>query len=385
MQTKDTTHQYIMDTYARFPLTLVQGKGVYAYDEEGNDYIDLGAGIGVNSLGFCNEGWTAAVAKQAATLQHVSNLYYTAPAAELAGRLCASGHFAKVFFGNSGAEANECAIKIARKHSCDHYNPERTEIITLQDSFHGRTVTTLAATGQESFHKHFFPFTEGFVFAKPEIDAVKKAIHENTCAIMLECIQGEGGVNILSEAFVQGVAALCKEHDLLLLVDEVQTGIGRTGALFAFEHYGIQPDVISLAKGLGGGLPIGACLCTEELKDVMGAGTHGSTYGGNPVVCAGANYVMEQVNRPAFLAEVTEKGDYLAEKAAALPGVQSVRHKGLMIGIVLEKDNAKEVTKQCLQHGLLVLTAKNDIRLLPPLTITKEEIDQAITRLAKAL
>lgn len=385
MQIKDTTHQYIMDTYARFPLTLVQGKGVYAYDEEGNDYIDLGAGIGVNSLGFCNEGWTAAVAKQAATLQHVSNLYYTAPAAELAERLCASGHFAKVFFGNSGAEANECAIKIARKHSCDHYNPERTEIITLQDSFHGRTVTTLAATGQESFHKHFFPFTEGFVFAAPEIDAVKKAIHENTCAIMLECIQGEGGVNILSEAFVQGVAALCKEHDLLLLVDEVQTGIGRTGALFAHEQYGIQPDIITLAKGLGGGLPIGACLCTEALKDVLGHGSHGSTYGGNPVACAGASYVLEQVTQPGFYEEVKEKGHYLAEKLRAIPGVASVRHKGLMLGVVLSDASAKEVAQKCLDHGLLVLTAKDIIRLLPPLTITLDDIDEALTRFTRAL
>lgn len=385
MQSKEQTHTYIMNTYARFDVVAVRGEGVRLWDAGGKEYIDMGAGVGVNALGYSDPGWVAAVCRQAGTLQHTSNLYYTAPAAELAESLCKGSGFSRVFFTNSGAEANECAIKLARKHSTDAHAETRNEIITLENSFHGRTVTTLSATGQTEYHRHFFPFTGGFVMAKATLSAVEAAIGKNTCAIMIECIQGEGGVHILEEDFVQGIEKLCRKHNLLLILDEVQTGIGRTGALFGYQHYGVRPDIITLAKGLGGGLPIGACLCTEELKDVLGNGTHGSTYGGNPVACAGARYVVQTINNEGFLSEVTEKGDYLAKKAAALPGVQSVRHKGLMAGIVLEADNAKEMAKKCLEHGLLVLTAKEVIRLLPPLTITREDIDEALDRFASAL
>lgn len=385
MNTKQQTESYLMNTYARFPVELVQGKGARVWDQEGKEYIDMGAGVGVNSLGYSDPGWAEAVCAQAGLLQHTSNLYYTQPAAKLAAKLCENGPFRKVFFTNSGAEANECAIKLARKHSTDAHGDARNEIITLNDSFHGRTVTTLSATGQDGYHKHFFPFTQGFVIVQPELSAVETAIGENTCAIMIECIQGEGGVNILDEDFVQGVEQLCKKHGLLLIVDEVQTGIGRTGTLLAYEQYEIQPDIITLAKGLGGGLPIGACLCTEALKDVLGHGSHGSTYGGNPVACAGASYVLEQVTQPGFYEEVKEKGHYLAEKLRALPGVAAVRQCGLMIGIVPEEVPPKKIAKKCIEHGLLVLTAKDVVRLLPPLTITRDEIDEALRRLHSVL
>lgn len=385
MNIKEISKENMMPTYARFDIVLKEGKGVYVTDSEGKEYIDLGAGIGVNSLGFCDEGWVEAVSKQAATLQHTSNLYFTYPASLLAEKLCKDSIFDKVFFGNSGAEANECAIKLARKYSIEKYNKERNEIITLEQSFHGRTVTTLAATGQESFHKYFFPFTEGFAYAKPELESVKEKISDKTCAVFIECIQGEGGVNILSKEFIQGVEKLCKENDLLFIIDEVQTGIGRTGSMYAFENYNVEPDIITLAKGLGGGLPIGACLCKEELNNVLSTGMHGTTFGGNPISCAASLYVLERMEKDNISESVKEKGDYFAEKLEALKGVESVRHMGLMIGIVPKEGTAKEIATKCLEEGLLVLTAKDVVRLLPPLTITKDEIDEAVVRFEKAL
>ncbi len=369
----------LMPTYGRFPVALVKGKGAVAEDCEGKQYIDFTSGIGVNCLGYCDDGWVAAVTRQAATLQHISNLYYSDVQTELAARLCDLTGYSKVFFCNSGAEANECAIKLARKYSCETYGPQRTRIVTLENSFHGRTVTTLAATGQEAFHHYFYPFTEGFSYAKANsMDSIRAHVDENTCAVLIELVQGEGGVCPLSPAFVRDLAAYCKERDILLLVDEVQTGVARTGTLYCYEQYGVVPDVITSAKGLGGGVPIGACLCTEALGGVLSAGQHGTTFGGNPIACAAALEVLSRVSTPEFLAEVTQKGEYLRQKLASLPGVAEVRGRGMMIGIVLQKDNAKEVASACVQNGLLVLTAKTLLRLLPPLNIRYEEIDRGL-------
>ncbi len=308
MNTKEKDLQYIMHTYGRYDVALKSGKGVVAYDEDGKRYLDVSSGIGVNSLGYCDDGWLQAITAQAGTIQHMSNYFYSKQASDLAETLCKLTGLAKVCFGNSGAEANECAIKIARKYSFDRYGADRNVIITLQNSFHGRTVTTLSATGQDVFHNYFFPFTEGFKYAEPNnLDDFKNHIDESVCAVMLEVVQGEGGVNILDKDYVQTVAALCEKNDILLIVDEVQTGVGRTGKLFAHEHYGIKPDLMTVAKGLGGGLPIGVCLCGDKLKDVMSPSTHGTTFGANPVVCAGANYVLSRVANDAFLDEVGEK------------------------------------------------------------------------------
>ncbi len=378
-QIKDDDSQNIMHTYGRFNVALVKGKGAKAWDESGKEYIDFTSGIGVNSLGYSDDGWVKAVSQQAATLQHISNLYYSPLQTELAKKLCSVTGFSKVFFANSGAEANECAIKLARKYSFEKYGKERTEIVTLENSFHGRTVTTLAATGQDVFHNYFFPFTEGFSFAKAnDMDSVKSKVNKNTCAVMVELIQGEGGVNPLEKSFVKELADYCKENDLLLIIDEVQTGVGRTGTFYCYEQFDIQPDILSSAKGIGGGLPMGACLCTEKLAEVMSAGTHGTTYGGNPIACAGATEVVNRVADKEFLNAVTEKGNYMREKLSAMKGISEVRGMGMMIGVVLEKDNAKEVASKCVENGLLVLTAKNLIRFLPPLTITKEEIDKGL-------
>ncbi|MEE0930882.1 MAG: aspartate aminotransferase family protein [Acutalibacteraceae bacterium] len=378
-QIKDDDNQNIMHTYGRFNVALVKGKGATAWDESGKEYIDFTSGIGVNCLGYCDDGWAEAVSKQASTLQHISNLYYSPLQTELAKKLCKITGFSKVFFANSGAEANECAIKLARKYSFEKYGQTRTEIITLENSFHGRTVTTLAATGQEVFHNYFFPFTEGFSFAKAnDMASVKEKVNKNTCAVMIELVQGEGGVNPLEKAFVKELADYCKEKDLLLIIDEVQTGVGRTGTFYCYEQFGIQPDIISSAKGLGGGLPMGACLCTEKLAEVMSAGTHGTTYGGNPIACAGATEVINRVAEKEFLEDVAEKGKYMRKKLSTMEGVKEVRGLGMMIGVVLEKDNAKEVATKCTEKGLLVLTAKTLIRFLPPLTITKEEIDKGL-------
>ncbi len=376
----------IVNTYARFDVCLERGRNATATDVEGKSYIDFGSGIGVNSLGYCDEGWTEAVIGQLRKLQHCSNLYYSLPDIALAEKLCSLTGYRKVFFANSGAEANECAIKTARKRSFDRYGEGRNRIVSLVNSFHGRTVTTLSATGQDSFHQYFFPFTEGFIFANAnDIDDLISKLDDTVCGVMMELIQGEGGVMPLEPSFVAAVQALCRENDLALIIDEVQTGIGRSGRLLACEHYGIRPDLVTLAKGLGGGLPIGAVLMNETYADVMGAGAHGSTFGGNPVVCAGGVEVLNRIANETFLNAVTEKGAYIREKLTAIEEVEGVDGLGLMLGIRLKTKKAAEVAKACVENGLLILTAKSKLRLLPPLTITKEEIDRGLAILAGVL
>ena len=386
MNTKEKDLKYIMHTYGRYDVALKSGKGATAYDEDGKKYIDVSSGIGVNSLGYCEDGWAEAVSAQAKTIQHMSNYFYSEQASDLAEKLCTLTGLSKVCFGNSGAEANECAIKIARKYSFDKYGADRNEIITLKDSFHGRTVTTLSATGQDVFHNFFFPFTQGFKYVQAnDIELLKSEINDKTCAVMLEVIQGEGGVNILDKTYVQSLVKLCNEKDILVIIDEVQTGIGRTGKLFAFENYDISPDLVTVAKGLGGGLPIGLCMCNEKLKDVMTPSTHGTTFGANPVVCAGANYVLDKVADESFLAEINKKGQYLEEKLLKLPKVKAVRRMGLMVGIELESGDAHDIAVKCVENGLLIITAKTLLRMLPPFVITYEEIDEAVQILENTL
>ena len=386
MNTKEKDLKYIMHTYGRYDVSLKSGKGATAYDEDGKKYIDVSSGIGVNSLGYCEDGWAEAVSAQAKTIQHMSNYFYSEQASNLAEKLCTLTGLSKVCFGNSGAEANECAIKIARKYSFDKYGADRNEIITLRDSFHGRTVTTLSATGQDVFHNFFFPFTQGFKYVQAnDLELLKSEINDKTCAVMLEVIQGEGGVNILDKTYVQSLVKLCNEKDILVIIDEVQTGIGRTGKLFAFENYGISPDLVTVAKGLGGGLPIGLCMCNEKLKDVMTPSTHGTTFGANPVVCAGANYVLDKVADENFLAEINKKGEYLEEKLLKLDKVKAVRRMGLMVGIELESGDAHDIAVKCVENGLLIITAKTLLRMLPPFVITYEEIDEAIQILENTL
>lgn len=382
---KDIDKKYVMNSYNRYDLEIVEGMGCYCYDVDGKEYLDLSSGIGVNSLGFCDMGWVDSVTQQVCKLNHTSNLYYSQPCAILAEKLCKRTGYDKVFFCNSGAEANEGAIKIARKYSFDKYGNGRDKIITLVNSFHGRTVTTLAATGQEVFHNYFFPFTEGFLHAKAnDIDSVKALLDDSVCAIMAEMVQGEGGVIALDKQFVEQLRALCDEKDLLLIVDEVQTGMGRTGKLLASMHYGIKPDVTTLAKGLGGGLPIGAVLADEKCSGVLGYSMHGTTFGGNPIVCAGANYVVDTMN-DEFLKEVEEKANYFREKLAQLPEVESVSGLGLMIGLKLKSKTASDVVKEGIKKGIIMLTAKDKIRLLPPLTITYNDIDKAMSILSTLL
>lgn len=379
LNTKEKDLKYIMHTYGRYDVALKSGKGAIAYDENGKKYIDVSSGIGVNSLGYCNDGWVEAVAKQAGTIQHMSNYFYSEQSSNLAEKLCTLTGLSKVCFGNSGAEANECAIKIARKYSFDKYGEGRNEIITLKNSFHGRTVTTLSATGQDVFHNYFFPFTEGFSYVEAgDMNALKNTANKNTCAVMLELIQGEGGVNILDTSYVQSLVKFCNENDILVIVDEVQTGVGRTGKLFAFENYEILPDLVTVAKGIGGGLPIGLCMCGEKLKDVMSPSTHGTTFGANPVVCAGANYVLDTITADGFLDEVNKKGAYIEEKVSKFKNVKNVRRMGLMIGIEFENGNAHDIAVKCVENGLLIITAKDLLRMLPPLVITYDEIDEAL-------
>ena len=386
MNTKEKDLKYIMHTYGRYDVALKSGKGAVAYDENGKKYIDVSSGIGVNSLGYCNDGWVQAVTKQAGTIQHMSNYFYSEQSSNLAEKLCTLTGLSKVCFGNSGAEANECAIKIARKYSFDKYGEGRNGIITLKNSFHGRTVTTLSATGQDVFHNYFFPFTEGFSYVEAgDMNALKNAVNKNTCAVMLELIQGEGGVNILDKDYVQSLVKFCNENDILVIVDEVQTGIGRTGKLFAFENYEILPDLVTVAKGLGGGLPIGLCMCGEKLKDVMSPSTHGTTFGANPVVCAGANYVLDTITADGFLGEVNKKGAYIEEKVSKFENVKNVRRMGLMIGIELKSGNAHDIAVKCVENGLLIITAKDLLRMLPPLVITYDEIDEALKILENTL
>lgn len=378
--------EYVANTYGRFPVAIKEGKGALCKDFDGKEYIDFSSGIGVNSLGFCDEGWVSAVTKQLTTLQHISNLYYTEPCINAAKLLCDKTGMKKVFFSNSGAESNEGAIKCARKYSYTKYGEGRNKVITLINSFHGRTVTTLAATGQDVFHKYFFPFTEGFEYVPAnDIDALADAIDNSVCAIMMELIQGEGGVMPLDHEYVKKVRTLCDEKDIILIVDEVQTGVGRTGKLFCFQNYDIMPDVVSTAKGIGGGLPLGCVMFSEKTENVLVAGDHATTFGGNPVATAGAEYILEKMN-DNFLNEVTEKGEYMRKKILNMPHVVGIDGLGLMMGIRLDDGIiSSDVVKKGIANGVLLLTAKAKVRLLPPLNITYEEIDRGLEALSKAL
>lgn len=379
MKSKDIIEEdkkYIAGTYARFPVAFKEGKGSRLYDYDGREYVDCGSGIAVNIFGVNDEEWKNAVIAQMNSIQHASNLYYTKPQADLARLLCEMTGAKKVFFGNSGAEANECAIKAARKYGEIKYGADRKQIITLKESFHGRTLATLAATGQDAFHKYYGPFPEGFVYADPTIEGVEACVNENTCAVMIECIQGESGVNVLDKDFVQTVEKLCRERDIVFICDEVQTGNGRTGRLYAYQAYGVSPDIVTTAKGLGGGLPIGACMLFEKCAGVFGYGDHGSTFGGNPVVCAGAYSILSRIDEK-LLQSVREKGEYFREGLKKIDGVKEVTGMGLMIGIHTDKP-AAEVANECMKRGLLVLTAHSNVRLLPPLTISKDDIDFAL-------
>lgn len=379
MSTIEQFNKYVMPSYGRYDLVLDSGSGRQAVDENGKEYIDFGSGIGTNSLGYCNENWVRAICDQAHKIQHTSNYYYTKVQADFAKALCETAGYTDMFFGNSGAEANECAIKIARKYSFDKYGKGRSNIITLVNSFHGRTLCTLSATGQDVFHNYFFPFVEGFVNVEANnIGDLRSKLDDTVCAVMFEYIQGEGGVMALQQEFVDEIYRLCAERDVLTIADEVQTGVGRTGKFLAGDNFGKKADLTTLAKGLAGGVPIGVCLSGEKCANVLTAGTHGSTFGGNPISCAGGLAVLETVNKPGFLDEVARKGAYIREKLLTSPEVASVSGMGLMIGIELKNKKAGDVVKAALDKGLLLLTAKTKIRLLPPLTITYEEIDKGL-------
>lgn len=374
-----TDNEYVANTYARFPLVLKEGKGSLVYDETGREYIDMGSGIGVTSFGIADDEWQAAAAKQLGKLQHMSNLYYTEPCAELAKLLCAKTGMKKVFFANSGAEANECAIKTARKWGCENKGEEYSTIVTLVNSFHGRTITTLAATGQEHYHEDFGPLTPGFVYAEAnDLESVKKLVADNkVCAVMFECVQGEGGVIPLTAQFVQGLAELAEKENFLLIADEVQTGNGRTGELYAYMNFGIKPDIVSTAKGLGGGLPLGACLMGEKTGNVLKFGDHGSTFGGNPVCCAGALSIISRIDG-ALLSQVKQKSKYIVDELSGADGVESVSGMGLMLGIKTKKP-VKDVLNECMANGVLCLTAKDKLRLLPALNIPMDVLEKAVS------
>lgn len=373
-----TDNEYVANTYARFPLVLKEGKGSLVYDETGREYIDMGSGIGVTAFGIADDEWQAAVAKQLGKLQHMSNLYYTEPCAELAKLLCAKTGMKKVFFANSGAEANECAIKTARKWGYENKGEEYSTIVTLVNSFHGRTITTLAATGQEHYHEDFGPLTPGFVYAEAnDLESVKKLVAENkVCAVMFECVQGEGGVIPLTAQFVQGLAELAEKENFLLIADEVQTGNGRTGELYAYMNFGIKPDIVSTAKGLGGGLPLGACLMGEKTGNVLKFGDHGSTFGGNPVCCAGALSIISRIDG-ALLSQIKQKSEYIVDELSGADGVESVSGMGLMLGIKTKKP-VKDVLNECMANGVLCLTAKDKLRLLPALNIPMDVLVRAV-------
>ena len=379
MGIKQLDHQYVASTYARFPICLTKGSGSRVIDENGKEYIDLGTGIAVNGFGVCDAEWIAAVTEQLNKIQHTSNLYYSEPCARLAEQLCLRTGMKKVFFSNSGAEANECAIKVARKYGEITKGEEYTTIITLKDSFHGRTLTTLAATGQDVFHKDFLPLTDGFVYAEANNVEDVKRLAETTpcCAIMFEVVQGEGGVRPLTAEFLRGVEAIAKEQNLLLIADEVQIGNGRSGQLYGYMNFDLTPDIVSTAKGIGGGLPLGATLLGEKVKDVLGAGMHGSTFGGNPVCCAGALNILSRMDE-ALLQGVRERSQYIFDELSGSKGIKSVSGLGLMIGVECEKD-ASEVIAACREKGVLVIKAKHKVRLLPALNIDMSDLKQAIS------
>ena len=383
MTFEEKDKRYIASTYARFPVRLVRGEGRTVYDAEGKGYLDLASGIGVNIFGYGDEEWTAAVTAQLQKLQHASNLYYTEPCVSLAEALCERSGMEKVFFCNSGAEANECAIKAARKWGEEHKSPEHFNIVTLKGGFHGRTLAALAATGQEEYHKDFLPLTPGFLTVAPEdAEELERVVTEHKCAaVMLETVQGEGGVIPLSEEYLRAAADIAKRHDILLVIDEVQTGMGRTGAFYSYMRFGLQPDIVTSAKGLGGGLPIGAVLFGGRTADVLTPGTHGSTFGGNPVVTAGALDIVRRLT-PEFLAEVSRKGERIISALTGAKGIRSVTGRGLMLGVLTEKP-AGEVIAALRDEGVLVIKAKDKVRLLPPLNITDDEIDFAVRAIKK--
>lgn len=386
-QIKQLDHQYLAQTYGRFDLALSHGKGCEVWDFEGNKYLDFTSGIGTNSLGYADETWAAAVASQAAKLQHSSNLFYTEPAVRLAERLVYASGLKRAFFCNSGAEANEGAIKTARKYSHDKYGAGRSTVLTLNNSFHGRTISTLAATGQNVFHQHFFPFTQGFehIPANDTKALTDRLSQGDVCGVLVEIVQGEGGIFSLESDYLQTLQQLCQQHDVLLMIDEVQTGIGRTGSLFAYQQFGLQPDIISLAKGLGGGLPIGAFLLGEKCENTLGKSDHGTTYGANPVCCAAANAVLDRFNE-VFLAEIKAKGEKLRAELLKLPKVKSVSGLGLMLGIEFEEGIvAGDIVAKGIEKGILTLTAKHKLRLLPPLIISESQIEQGIAVLKQIL
>ena len=384
METKELDNEYVAHSYGRFNTALSKGKGSTVYDESGKEYIDFGSGIGVTAFGLCDNEWKAAVEMQLDKMQHVSNLYYTEPCAKLAKMLCDKTDMKKVFFANSGAEANEGAIKFARKYSYDKYGDGRSTIITLVNSFHGRTITTLAATGQDTFHTVFGPFTPGFKYCPAnDIEKLNEMATDDVCAIMFECVQGEGGVNNLDYDFVKAIEKLANEKDILMVVDEVQTGNGRTGRYFAYENFDIKPDIVSTAKGLAGGLPMGAVLFRDKLKATVTPGSPGSTFGGNPVCAAGAISIVSRID-DEFLKSVREKSEYIKKYLMNIKGVKSVSGIGLMLGVEIEKD-AKEVANECLENGLLVLTAKTKVRLLPALNISFCELERGLKILKEVI
>lgn len=379
MNTMEKFDKHVMHSYGRYPLVMQKGEGRRCTDENGRTYIDFGSGIGTNSLGYCDEKWADAVCSQVRTLQHSSNYYYTGVQAEFAEKLCETSGYNSVFFGNSGAEANECAIKIARKYSFDKYGKNRHNIITLVNSFHGRTLATLSATGQDVFHNYFFPFLEGFInVTATDTDDLKSKLDDTVCAVMLEYVQGESGVNALSQDFVNAIYELCEEKDVIVIADEVQTGAGRTGKFLAGEYFGKKADITTMAKGLAGGIPIGACLANEKCSGVLTAGTHGSTFGGNPIACAGGIAVLDRLNSEGFLDEVNQKAEFIRKELEKCSEIESVSGLGLMIGIKLKTKTASDVAKKALEKGLLILTAKDKVRLLPPLTISMEELGDGI-------
>ncbi len=376
---------FVANTYNRFPIEIVSGKGSLLYSSDGKEYIDLGSGIGVTAFGIADDEWKDAVTEQLNKVQHTSNLYYTEPCVLLAKALCERTGMKKVFFGNSGAEANECAIKIARKYATDKKGAKYNTIITLKNSFHGRTITTLSATGQDVFHKNFAPLTDGFVHATAnDLDSVIEYVKkDNVAGVLIECVQGEGGVNALDKQFVLGVQQICNDNDLVFMVDEVQTGNGRTGELYSYMNYGVKPDVVTTAKGLGGGLPIGACLMSEKVEKVLGFGDHGSTFGGNPVCCAGALNVINRID-DNLLKSVKEKSEYAFNELRSANGIESVSGLGLMIGIKTVKP-AKDVVSACMEKGVLCLTAKDKVRLLPAINIPFELFKKAINTIKEVV